>query len=451
MPWGTSPGVCERRSQTVRFSLRRGYLAGLALAAATITLVAGGCIPAASPQAGVVTLRAWTMWGSDEAGAFQAALDEFNRTHPTIQVRNLPAVDDPKIIRAIVANDPPEIFTLRDPGYLGSLAANGALRRLDQDFRTSGLDANAFAPGSLSQCRFRGHLYAMIYVMDVMALLRNTEAFREAGIQEPPKTLNELLKLAERLTLREKDGSIRRLGLLPPDPVATMVAFGGGFVDPTTGMPTADHPRNIEALEWYRQLIEVQGGGERVNAFAAGFGPESGINNPFLVNKVAMTINGQWNPYWFQRFGPKVPYAASPLPRPDAHPELDRPTWIGGNLFCIPANCRYPAQAWEFLRWTQTPAAQALFAGTIHGVPNISVARRDPTLRQGERWKEAFSVFMDAADSPNCRHFPVTPITGLYQYELTNAADYVRYGTKTPTQALRDVQGRVSREMAQWR
>lgn len=430
--------------------MRRGFYAGLALVAATTALVGAGCSPAMQARTDVVTLRAWTMWGSDESGAFQTALDAFNRTHPTIQVRNLPAVDDAKIIRAIVANDPPEVFTLRDPGYLGSLAANGALRPLDDDFRASGLDEKAFAPGSLSQCRYRGHLYSMIYVMDVMALLRNTVAYREAGIKSPPRTLDELLKVAERLTIREKDGSIKRLGLLPPDPIVALVAFGGTFVDPVTGMPTADHPRNIEALEWYRRLIEVQGGGERVNAFAAGFGPESGINNPFLVNKVAMIISGQWNPYWFQRFGPKVQYAASPLPRPDAHPEMERPTWIGGNLFCIPANCRYPRQAWEFLRWTQTPAAQTLFAGTIHGVPNILSARSDPTLRHGDKWKPAFSVFMDAADSPNSRHFPVTPITGLYQYELTNAADYVRYGTKTPTQALHDVQGRVAREMAQW-
>ena len=430
--------------------MRRGLLAGLILVAIVTALIVAGCSPATRTGADVVTLRAWTMWGSDESPAFQAALDEFNRTHPKIQVRNLPAVDDAKIIRSIVANDPPEIFTLRDPGYLGSLAANGALRRLDDDFRAAGLNEKDFTPGSLSQCRYQGHLYAMLYVMDVMALLRNTTAYQDAGIGEPPKTLDELLKVAEKLTIRGKDGSIERLGLLPPDPIVALVAFGGRFIDPATGMPTADDPRNIEALEWYRKLIEIQGGGERVNAFAAGFGPESGINNPFLVNKVSMIISGQWNPYWFQRFGPKIKYAASPLPHPDAHPEMDRPTWIGGNLFCIPANCKYPAQAWEFLRWTQTPPAQSLFASTIHGVPNIFSARRDPTLRTGDKWKAAFSVFMDAADSPNCRHFPVTPITGLYQYELTNAADFVRYGTKTPEQALRDVQGRVSREMAQW-
>jgi multiple sugar transport system substrate-binding protein len=133
------------------------------------------------PASGVVHLRAWTMWGGDEAEAFQVVVDEFNRTRPHIQVHNLPAVEDTKIIRAIVANDPPEIFTLRDPGYLGSLAGNGALLCLDEFFKQSGLKESDYAPGSLSQCRYNGKLYAMIYLMDCFALLWNKDAFRGSG------------------------------------------------------------------------------------------------------------------------------------------------------------------------------------------------------------------------------------------------------------------------------
>jgi len=404
------------------------------------------------PASGVVHLRAWTMWGGDEAEAFQVVVDEFNRTHPHIQVHNLPAVEDTKIIRAIVANDPPEIFTLRDPGYLGSLAGNGALLCLDEFFKQSGLKESDYAPSSLSQCRYNGKLYAMIYLMDCFALLWNKDAFGDVGLdpERPPKTLSELLDYARKLTRRDSNGRIVRIGMMPPDPLIIISAFGGQFIDPKTGMPTADHPRNIEALEWYRRLIEVQGSPEEVNAFQAGFGQEMGINNPFLVGKVAMMINGQWNPYWFQRYGPKVRYGAASIPYPDQYPEQKNPTWLGGNIFCIPVNCKHPKEAWEFLRWTQTVEAQVLFASTMHGVPNILEARKEPSLREGEPWKRAFAVFMDVANSPNARHFLPTPITGLYQYEIYNAADFVRYGTKTPAQALRDVQKRVYREMLFW-
>ncbi len=415
-----------------------------------------GCGTPARGEGGPVELRAWTMWGGEEAEAFQVVVDAFNRGHPHIRVHNLAAVDDTKIIRAIVANDPPDLFTLRDPGYLGSLAGNGALLPLDDRFRRSGLNEAEFAPGSLTQCRYRDRLYAMVFLMDCWGLLYRPETLAEAGIEggRPPRTFEEVLEYARKLTLRDASGHIRRIGMAPPDPLVVIGAFGGQFIDPETGKPTADHPRNVAALEWYRKLIEVQGGAQEVNAFAAGFGQEMGINNPFLLGKVAMMLNGQWNPYWFQRYGPDVRYRAAPVPHPAAQPELERPTWLGGNLFCIPANSRHHDEAWEFLRWTQTPEAQHLFAERMHGIPNLLSARRDPGLREvrspDDRWKEAYSIFMDAATSPNARHFPVTPITGLYQYELTTAADYVRFGSRSPEEALRDVQRRVEREMVRW-
>lgn len=396
------------------------------------------------------------MWGGDEAEAFQEVVDEFNRTHPGVVVRNLAAVDDTKIIRAIVADDPPDVFTLREPGYLGSLAGNGALLALDDRFHAAGLQESDFAPGSLSQCRYRGRLHAMLFLMDCYGLLWNKAAFREAGLdpERAPATHEELLDYARKLTKRDAKGNIERLGLAPPDPLVLMASFGGQFTDAENTRPTADHERNVAALRWYRELIEAQGGPEAVNGFAAGFGQEMGINNPFLVNKAAMILNGQWNPYWFQRYGPQVEYGAAPVPYPADHPELKRPTWLGGNLFCIPANTRHAEAAWTFLRWTQTLPAQRLFASTMHGVPNLLEARRDPSLRTvsgpDDAWKRAFGIFMDAATSPNARHFPVTPVTGLYQYELTTATDYVRFGSRTPEAALADVQQRVSREMARW-
>jgi ABC-type glycerol-3-phosphate transport system substrate-binding protein len=36
-------------------------------------------------------------------------------------------------------------------------------------------------PGSLSQCRYNGKLYAMIYLMTASPWLWNKDAFREAG------------------------------------------------------------------------------------------------------------------------------------------------------------------------------------------------------------------------------------------------------------------------------
>jgi multiple sugar transport system substrate-binding protein len=412
-----------------------------------------GCGAGKAEARDVVRLRAWTMWGGEEAEAFQRTLDAFNATHLGIRVENLPAVDDPKIIRSIVANDPPKLFTLREPSYLGSLASNGALEPLDDNFRDAGFREQDQAPGALSQCRFKGRLYGLLFLEDCLGLIYSRDAFREAGLvpDRPPRTFEELLDAAKRLTKRDASGRNQRLGWMPlKDIHMLLAAYGGRFVDPETGGITADDAQNVAALEWYAKVIEAQGGPEAVMAFAAGFGDEQGINNPFLRGKVAMMFNGQWNPFWFERYGGKVDYGVAPLPHPKNSPNLVGPNWLGGNLFCIPANCRHPREAWEFLKWTQSIEAQVLFAEHMHGIPNLLAARRTPSLRTGADWKPKYALFMDLATSPNARHFPTTPVSGLYQYELTNAADFVRFGARTPSDALADVQRRVSREAFSW-
>lgn len=418
-----------------------------------LALTLSGCASENAEARDVVTLHAWTMWGGEEADAFQKTLDAFNATHPGIRVENLPAVDDPKIIRAIVADDPPELFTLKEPSYLGSLAGNKALEPLDEKFKAAGFREQDQAPGALSQCRFKGKLYGLLFLEDCLGLIYSRDAFREAGLDpdRPPQTFEELLEAAKRLTKRDTSGRIERLGWMPlKDIHMLLAAYGGQFVATYTGAITADDPQNVAALEWYAKVIEAQGGPEAVMAFAAGFGDEQGINNPFLRGKVAMMFNGQWNPFWFERYGGKIDYGVAPLPHPTNRPELKGPNWLGGNLFCIPANCRHPREAWEFLKWTQTLEAQVIFAEHMHGIPNLLAARKTLSLRTGAGWKPKYALFMDLASSPNARHFPTTPVSGLYQYELTNAADFVRFGARTPTQALGDVQRRVSREAAAW-
>jgi multiple sugar transport system substrate-binding protein len=180
-----------------------------------------------------------------------------------------------------------------------------------------------------------------------------------------------MLDYARRLTVRERGGAIRTLGLRPPDLIYIIGAFGGQFVDPHTGAPTADHPVNLHAARYYRALIEAMGDGKAVQAFTMSFGNEQGTNNPFFLGKIAMMINGQWNTYWFQKYAPHVPYAIAPIPYPAGKPHLRRPTWIGQNMFCIPRESRHPREAWDFFMWMQREEAQLLFAETMHGLPNI--------------------------------------------------------------------------------
>jgi multiple sugar transport system substrate-binding protein len=420
-----------------------------------------GCDRGIADPAGTVRLSVWSMWTGGEEENFKRVLARYHALHPNVILENLGAVrDDTKTVRAIVAGVPPDLFTLADSLYLGPLAANGAVYALDDWFRGAGLREKDFVEASLYQCRYRGRLFAMPYLIDAQALLWNKKAFRRAGLdpEKPPGTLEELERYAVALTKHDSAGNMTQLGLAPVnhktfsagDIYLFFKLFGGRLYDPAANRLTADDPANIAALKWYAGLVNSMGGGRQVNAFAAGFGQAQGGNNPFFMGKAAMMINGEWTPYWAHRYAPGLEYGVAPIPPPANKPERARTTWFGGNMFCIPKGSRHPKEAWELLVWMQSDEAQILFAEAMNNVPNRISALRSKELRQGAPYKPLFAKFLDLADSPNGGAFPAVPVANLYANEIVNALDLVLDGQKSPESALRDVRERVQKELSRY-
>ena len=427
---------------THRFSRRNAIVTAALLASGA--LWSNGCETKASDK-----LRIWSMWSGDEGKYFLDTLRAFEKAHPGIHCENLGAVDDQKSVRAIVAGAPPDLLTLKDPLFLGTLAANDALEPLDSFLSDAGLSEADFAPGSLSQCTINGRLYAMPYLIDVMGLLINNKVFRENGLdsKNPPRTTDELEVLCKKLTKRGPDGRLERIGLRPPETLAFLTPSGAQYISPDGKTVTAATKNTIDAVEAFIRIMEAQGGNEAVEAFQAGFQNEQGSFNPFYLGQAAMIYSGQWNSFWISSYSPDTEITVAPIPAPAALPERQGGMWLGGNLFCIPKGSRNRDKAMQFLLWSQTLAGQKTFANLMKGVPNILEAQKDPTLRTGAPWKPIYAQFVDLAASPKNVHFPPMPIAGEYQTELVNAVDSVRYGHQSAAAALAGVQSRMQRAL----
>jgi ABC-type glycerol-3-phosphate transport system substrate-binding protein len=412
-----------------------------------------GCERGRAEANRVVEITVWSMWTGQEEQNFERVLRRYEQLHPHIRIRNLGAVgDDTKTVRAIVAGVPPDFCTLSDPSYLGPLARNHAIRPLDSLFRQTGLHEADFVPASLGLCRYGGQLYGMPFLIDDKALMWDKDAFRVAGLdpERPPRTLEELTDYAVKLTKHDRDGKLVTLGLRPPsmdDIYAVCALYNGRFTDPQTGRITADAPGNTAGLDWNKQLVERMGGNAEVNAFKSGFGRDMGASNPFFTGKVAMQFCGEWTPYWVARFAPQMRYGVAPVPPPAARPENAGITWIGGNVFCIPAESRHPQEAWDFMVWMQSTEAQVMFAHDMYNVPNARAALKSPVLRTGQPFRARYALYLDMADDPRAGYFPVTPVASLYMNQLSTATDQVLFGDKTSQQALTEVRLRVQKEL----
>jgi ABC-type glycerol-3-phosphate transport system substrate-binding protein len=397
---------------------------------------------------GRTVIEVWSGWTGHEGQVFQSLVDRFNKEHPTLYAHNLGGVqDDTKTIRAITAGVPPDAFFLWTPGYIGPLAANDALQPLDSRLASAGLRERDFVPVSLQLCRFQGRLYGLPVLIDGSALFWNRPMFREAGLDpdRPPRTPAELVEYSRRLTRRDAAGHLTRLGMDPPEPWPFLFAAGAPLVD-ASGHATADTPATRRALSWYRDLINAMGGASAVNSFVAGFGEAQSGNHPFLMGETAMMVNGEWMPYWIERWAPQLDYGIAPFPITDPH--APRTCSVGGNIVCIPRECRHPEAAWIFVSWLQTRGAQLEFARGIYNLPNRRDMLDEPSLTRGSRAARGYAVLLGLSASPGARAFPNMPITNFYQTELTNARDFVAHGDKTPEQALQDLQRRLDREEA---
>lgn len=398
---------------------------------------------------GVVTIEVWNGWTGQEAASFQKLCNEFNASHPGIYIHNLGGVtDDSKVIRAITAGVPPDVFTIWNSGDVGPLAGYGAISNLDAQFRASGMKESDFVPGALPLCKYKGHFIGMPLLMDTLALFWNKDSFRAAGMdpERPPQTLPELRDAAKRLTLRDKQGEITCLGLQLPDTSLLCWINGGDFLD-QDGRPTANSPENVRAYTYYKSLVDSMGGENQVEAFGSGFGQGQGPNHPFFIGKVAMMINGEWIPSWIERYAPQLHYGVTSVPYDPARPDCKGTTLLSVNLLAIPSEAKHPKEAWEFLRWLQRPEVQLEFADALNNVPNTRAALKMPQLITGSERRRNYGKFWVIAQNVHAKGFPVSEVGQFYQDELGHATDFVLYGSKTPKTALDDVQAKVEREL----
>src|SRR6185503_15456071 len=199
------------RPQTSRHPLRIRFLVTWCIRAVFVVLLLTAFLPGCFRRSDDrVPLTIWSAPKGVEERGFKRLIARFEREHPTIQVHNLGGLQEQKLLRAIVAGAPPDLAYIYGTSDVGPLAANGALTNLDGYYRSSGLQDDQFLPGIIDQHRYRGVLYAMPVTRDCHALYRNREVFRKAGLNpdDPPQTMEELKKVAVKLTVRKSDGSL---------------------------------------------------------------------------------------------------------------------------------------------------------------------------------------------------------------------------------------------------
>jgi len=436
--------VTGREPKRIRIEGARLLLAGLLLANAS------GCITRAAADPHVITV--WQPFDASQQIALDHLVAEFERTHPDIHVKMSFASNDltssQKLFLAIAGGVAPDV-TFVDGQQLAEWAARGALADLTEPFSKSGLSADDFWNPRWRESTFRKHVYAMPWGADPnFAFVWNKDLFRKAGLdpEKPPRTIEDLDRLNDKLTILDKQGNISQLGINPwqwsgANCLFTWgYAFGGNlYTEPDAAHPlgtvTADNPKVVEALEWmakFARKYDVR----KVNSFASqvvGVG-----NNPFYAGKYAMELMHVSQIKDLKKYAPTMDLGIGLIPAPM---DGEYPNgWIGGWSLAVPRNKVVRPEAFEFIKWMCT----ANVATDIEAIEmeQFPVYRKSPVFDRIQRDPVRGVFYKILANSKHVR--TLMPVQGYYMERLGRAIDEVLYGGYPAREALAKVTVDVS-------
>jgi len=422
-----------------------GRLAGgLAMAVVAATVVYSEIVVRTPNPPGRVVVTYWEKWTNFEADAMRAVVDDFNASQDRIFVKYLSVSGIlEKTLMSIAANNPPDLAGLAAPN-MPQYAYNQALTPLDAMADEAGILEADYIPVYWDMCTYRGTLWGLPTTPATVALHLNLDLLEEAGYDTSklPKTIEDLDAMDAFLAKKSGDGRLMRSGFLPSEPGwwnwAWVYFFGGALWDGEDQI-TADRPENIRALEWVGGYARRYGPGN-MQSFKEGFGSFDSPQNAFLDGKVASVLQGVWMANFIGKHKPKMRWTAIPFPHPADRPDLTMSSVADLDIIVIPRGAKHAKEAFEFLKFLQRPEnMEKLCLGQKKDSPLMTAsdsffaAHANPNIR----------LFRELGLHENAFSTPKTPLWQEYNATLTQALDQVNLGTRTPAQALADVQRRM--------
>ncbi len=306
------------------------------------------------------------------------------------------------------------------------------------DFMTAApiKEFEGLAPGMLSAFVYDGKYRGVPVRSNMQILHYNKAIFAKQGIEEAPRTFEELIEAAKAATHTREDGApVYGLGLkVPEDIIGVIRAFGGEVMTPDYQV-VCDSREAIAAITALRDLYTA-------GALPPDFFMLQAADYERLVGQglVAMVFFGDNYNLRFNdptRVSPEVvgQMHVAPIPASETTDLEVAPCKVAFWAMTIPNNAPRENRelAWEFIRYLASPEAQLSMALNGNG-PTRAAVFGDPEYQAGVPYAWASELAVDAAR-------PLwPPFAHLSRAEdiLAQEAVLAIMGQKDPGQAMKD-------------
>lgn len=415
-------------------------LAACAPAAAPVTQAPNAAASTTAPSSSS-KLRVWIEWG-DNPAQLQGLFDKYTQKSGVPVEVNAGVVND-KILAALTSSEPPDIIVLSGGDAVKSLAKENVVLQLNDTINSSGIDLNDFYPASLIQCKQGDVIWCLPWGADIYALYWNKDLFEEAGLdpEKPPKTMEELVEYADKLTKKEADGKLSQIGFIPDfswshsDLYSRMM--GGYWVSEDSTKITVDSDPVIASLKWAQQFY-TKYGKENVLSFTTALGEYQSPDQGFYAGKVAMMVDGEWQvgPNFISKYKPELNYGVAAFPPPADHPERANTAVVQGSVTIIPSGVKDKTASAKLLAWMMSPDIIAEEMAANSNLPTSKKAAEDPRFKTIQH----FDLFINLMGDKNATAVLNTPITREMTEAFGQVEEKVIHNAEDPTPLLHDLQ-----------
>lgn len=397
-------------------------------------------------------VRFWHMWSAEWKDVVDKIVDRYNTSQEEYEViaLSVPGGGDTKFLLGAMGGDPPDVMAQWNP-VIPTWAGGGMLEAFENIMtpeERARFEREAY-PVVKRIGQYQGKTYGIPIGLNVSAVYYLPDALHEAGLEEFPKTWEELIAASEKMTKRDKDGNLTRLGFLPGGWNATAALFGGGFYDFERDKLTLDNPKNLACLQALVNLRKRDGYAD-VQRFQSGLNTQSFAGGwPFIAGAYGAAFDGAWRVEQLAKYAPDLKYEVAPLPAPrGGNPGAGL---SNGNFMIVPKTAKEKAGAWDFIKfWSglEKPERAAEFYVWGGWLPFSEGVAQAPVYRDYIRKYPQFGKFVDLMRSPDLRALPPVPTQVFITDQATKVEDLALRGTIPPEKAVNDLLNAVKKEDA---
>lgn len=399
-----------------------------------------------------ITLRLVDWAGIEEAPLDEEAIAQFKRLHPGIDILYEPNPGrqyEEKILSALAANDPPDVFLL-DSKLIPTFTNKKTLLDLTPFISGNGIDTSQWYPNAVGIARRGSALYAFPKGFTPLMVFYNKRMFREAGLAYPSAgwTWDDYLSTAKKLSHDSgSDGS--RYGAAFTNYYFYWIPWvwsaGGDVVSPDGKVSSGylNSPRTESALQFLIDLRNRYHVAPDVGTWAQS--EKTGANYQlFATGRIAMIIDGHWRmPKFLEQIESGVlDIGVAPLPR---HAGDTKVNVMYESGWCVPVSARHPREAVLLAAFMAGETACRIRASRKLEIPSVISVAEELVASDTLGMEKAF-----VDEVPSCRQ-PWGSIIERFseiEWTLQDAVDEVMVNGQSMHATMTRYAARIDNELA---